>query len=799
MSRHRAVRNRTYSYDDDYDDYGYEDEEEEEEEEGEGTYAYHRRQQLQGHLPSSHGASLSSLLDHAAAQHNAPVAPILRSSQAGPRAPVQEDVKGTHPRLATISEAFDADLVDPAFHLIKGSGQVGELSDDQIRTAVRQANYDADVALSALLLLPPSTPPATSSSSSSTPSSSQPPSAVPSRVVTPSPSRLSSPEDGGRGEQGRGLTAGTESTASLPPPLPPGQLVRPTPQRRSSGNLLLGNQSRNNSSSNLSRPTSSNSVGEVEEVTSRVQSVHLSRASTPPPRFKSASPGLGEGEDGCEGAQAGAGNVIASRASLGGLSKDPEVWEEDVLPSKKEGEKEGEKARIAMVVIGHVDAGKSTLMGQVLVSTGTVSVREARKFERDARALGKASFYLAWMMDEDGEERAHGVTMEVGQKRIELPHRVVTLLDAPGHADFVPQMIVGAAQADVALLVVPATTGEFEAGFAGAGTGRDGLSQGQTKEHALLARALGVNQILVAVNKLDAADPPWSQARYQGIVTSLTPFLEQTGFKSERIRFVPVSGLTGENVKEGGREGGKEGGGGLREWYTGPSLLTAMDDFLPAAKFLREARGKPLRMIVNDLAPAGKNVGVSVRVLSGGVKTGSKVLILPIGDVAVVRSIEVEGSPAEVAGALEHAEITLQGVDPARISIGSVLCKGKAAVPVSCRFAAQITTLSSLSVPILRGTPFQMHVQSLEIPVNATRLTATLAKPLSEEGRGAAEVKKERPRCLTGNMLALVEFQCARPVCVERFEDSRPLGRFILRQKGETVAVGIVTEILPDT
>lgn len=515
------------------------------------------------------------------------------------------------------------------------------------------------------------------------------------------------------------------------------------------------------------------------------------------------------------------GNVVASRASLGGLSRDAEVWEEDVLPSSatlsslpssgssgalaftaeeeggEGGDREGgkvEKPRITMVVIGHVDAGKSTLMGQVLVATGLVSEREVRKYEREAREMGKASFYLAWLMDEDGEERAHGVTMEIGQKLIELPHRVLTLLDAPGHADFIPQMIMGAAQADVALLVVPATTGEFEAGFAESGNGRDGLGQGQTKEHALLARALGVTQLLVAINKLDAADPPWSQHRYEEMVGALAPFLEQTGFKPERIRYVPVSGLTGENVKEGGREGGPLGG-----WYTGPSLLTAMDGFLPAAKLLREARSKPLRMVVNDYSPAGKNVAVSVRVLSGGVKAGSKVLILPIGDVATVRAIEVEGRGAETAQAGEHAELTLQGVDIARMSIGSVLCKGKAAVPVSRRFGAQITTLPSLGTPILRGTQFQLHLQSLEMPVNATRLVATLHKPLSEEGVASAEIKQERPRCLTGGVLALVELRCQKPMCVERFDDSRSLGRFVLRQKGETVAVGMITEILADT
>jgi elongation factor 1 alpha-like protein len=235
-----------------------------------------------------------------------------------------------------------------------------------------------------------------------------------------------------------------------------------------------------------------------------------------------------------------------------------------------------------------------------------------------------------------------------------------------------------------------------------------------------------------------------------------------------------------------------------------------MDEFLPATKLLRENRTRPLRVFVTDVAQAGKNVSVSARVIQGGLRSGGKVLILPVGDVATVRTIEVEGRMAEAVQAGEHAELTLQGVDIARMSIGSVLCKGKAAVPVSRRFVAQITTLPTLGTPILKGTQFQMHMQSLEMPVHATRLVATLKKPLPEgcgggggEGGGATvveaeNIKQAKPRCLMGGVLALVEMRCQRPICLERYEDSRALGRFVLRQKGETVAVGMITEILAD-
>ena len=474
MSRHRAIRNRAYSYDDDYDDYGYEDEEEEDEEAVEGTHAYRYGQQhhpdgqegQEGALPTRQ-ASLSSFLDHATAQHQAPTAPIPQRSRPPPSSSKHhhhvphphghhDEDDAAHPRLATISEAFDAELVDPAFHLIKGSGQADAFSDHRIRMAVRQANYDADAAMANLLLHP-------ASSTSSTASSSLPASVVSSRGNTPSPPPRPMSPSTTTGEGGGGAAAAAAATAasimnSPPPPLPPGHLVRPSPQRRSSA-TGLGMSSNNSANSSErggggsrvgSRNNSSNNL--LEDVTGRVGGVSLVRSRTPPARVRSSSPGPG-GMDDMSSSTLTPGDVVASRASLGGLSRDVDVWEEDMLPpsaasslpssgsssalvlgaeeDSEEGGKEGgkvEKPRITMVVIGHVDAGKSTLMGQVLVATGLVSAREVRKYEREAREMGKASFYLAWLMDEDGEERVHGVTMEVGQKVIELPHRVLTLL-----------------------------------------------------------------------------------------------------------------------------------------------------------------------------------------------------------------------------------------------------------------------------------------------------------------------------------------------------------------------------------
>jgi signal recognition particle receptor subunit beta len=216
--------------------------------------------------------------------------------------------------------------------------------------------------------------------------------------------------------------------------------------------------------------------------------------------------------------------------------------------------KQNVKSQLSMVVLGHVDAGKSTLMGQLLVQVGQISKRDANK----------QGSQLSWLLDENESERQRGVTMEIGTKGFSVAKHDIVILDAPGHADFIPIMITGAANADVALLVVAAVRGEFEAGFTGGG---------QTKEHVLLARGLGVTQVLVAINKLDVEG--WSQERYNEIQSQIKEYLLQQEFKPKRIRFVPLSGLTGENVKQ--RNDPK-----LNAWYKGPTLLEAINTFQPA-------------------------------------------------------------------------------------------------------------------------------------------------------------------------------------------------------------------------
>lgn len=213
------------------------------------------------------------------------------------------------------------------------------------------------------------------------------------------------------------------------------------------------------------------------------------------------------------------------------------------------------KPNLNLVVVGHVDAGKSTLMGHLLYVLGQVSEKTMKKYQRDSDRLGKGSFAYAWVLDETEEERNRGITIDVALTQFETPHRKITLLDAPGHRDFVPNMISGASQADVAILVVDATKGEFETGFE---------YGGQTKEHSLLARGLGVSQMIVAVNKMDTVE--FSQERYNFIQAQLDEFLRSIGLQSSQIFYVPCSGLLGENLVQSTSEQ-------LKHWYHGPTLL----------------------------------------------------------------------------------------------------------------------------------------------------------------------------------------------------------------------------------
>ncbi|KAK9830139.1 hypothetical protein WJX72_009959 [[Myrmecia] bisecta] len=437
----------------------------------------------------------------------------------------------------------------------------------------------------------------------------------------------------------------------------------------------------------------------------------------------------------------------------------------------------GSKPKLHLVVLGHVDAGKSTLMGRLLHDLGYVGQKVVHKTQKEAAEAGKASFSWAWVLDERPEERARGVTVDVATTRFETPQRNVTLLDAPGHRDFVPNMIAGAAQADAALLLVDGSPGGFEAGFEPAGGGFGSSGGGQTREHAQLARSLGVEQVAVVVSKLDTCD--FSQDRFEHIRAVLLPFLKQSGFREAAISWLPAVGLTGENLTRPPTDPL------LAAWWKGPTVVGIIDSFKPTQR----NTGRPLRMPIADVFK-GQRGGTAVggKLEGGALKVGMRVAVQPSNVVGSVKSIEVDGQPATLAMAGDSADVTLTGIDAAALSTGSVLCHPDWPVPLVSRLEARIVVLE-VQVPILKGQQVTLHAHS-------ARETGQISHLLAALNPKTGEVTKSKPRALLKGQTALVEITPARSMCLEEYSDYRALGRIALRDGGRTVAVGIVTRIL---
>ncbi|XP_031692594.1 HBS1-like protein isoform X1 [Oncorhynchus kisutch] len=429
--------------------------------------------------------------------------------------------------------------------------------------------------------------------------------------------------------------------------------------------------------------------------------------------------------------------------------------------------RQGGKSLLNLVVIGHVDAGKSTLMGHLLYLLGNVNKRTMHKYEQESKKAGKASFAYAWVLDETGEERNRGVTMDVGMTKFETASKVVTLMDAPGHKDFIPNMITGAAQADVAVLVVDASRGEFEAGFE---------AGGQTREHGLLVRSLGVTQLAVAVNKMDQVN--WQQERFKEIISKLGHFLKQAGFKDSDVFYVPTSGLSGENLTT------RSSALALTSWYSGPCLLEQIDYFKPPQRSIE----KPFRLCVSDVfKDQGSGFCVTGKIEAGYIQTGDRVLAMPPNETCTVKGISLHDDPLDWAAAGDHVSLTVTGMDIIKINVGCVFCDIKEPIRACSRFRARVL-LFNIEVPITQGFPVVLHYQTISEPATIRKLVSVLHK-------SSGEVLKKKPKCLGKGMNAMVEIQTQRPVALELYKDFKELGRFMLRYVGSTIAAGVVTEI----
>ncbi|OWZ79975.1 elongation factor 1 alpha-like protein [Cryptococcus neoformans Bt85] len=448
--------------------------------------------------------------------------------------------------------------------------------------------------------------------------------------------------------------------------------------------------------------------------------------------------------------------------------------EELIAKAKEEEEKSGKK-NVSLIVVGHVDAGKSTLMGRVLYDIGELSEKEKMANERGSKKVGKGSFAFAWGLDALGDERDRGVTIDIATTHFVTPHRNFTLLDAPGHRDFIPAMISGAAQADVALLVVDGSPGEFEAGFE---------RGGQTREHAWLVRSLGVKEIIVGVNKMDLVS--WSQDRYEEIVESLKPFLLSAGFNSTKTTFLPLAAMEGINILDNDQPE-------LKEWYSGPALIDAFDNVEVPIRPYDSPLRIPLSNVFKGQTAVASGVAVSGRLCSGVVQVGDRLRAVPGDEVANVRTIEVDDDSSPYAVAGQNVTLYLSNIDPINLSIGTVLCPTSIPVPLVTKFTAQILVFD-LQSPIIAGTPVELFHHSMNLPATISRLVSILEK---------GQVVKERPRVLQKGTTAMVELNL-RPnssgkvssIPLETAADNKEMGRVLVRRNGETIAAGMVMELL---
>jgi len=421
---------------------------------------------------------------------------------------------------------------------------------------------------------------------------------------------------------------------------------------------------------------------------------------------------------------------------------------------------------ISLVVVGHVDAGKSTLMGHLLCLVGVVSSKQLHKFEKESKQMGKASFAYAWVLDEGEDERARGVTIDVCVKHFDTESRRFTILDAPGHRDFVPNMLQGAVQADVAILV--ADVSHFEAGFD---------RGGQTKEHLQLIRALGISSVVVAVNKLDTCG--WDEQVYDNIKRRLRDFIAgpEVGFKDSAVQYVPLSGFTGENMLERKDP--------ALSWYTGPTLIQALDQ-LPAPP--RPPSSGPLRLCISDVYRAGDKVCISGKVENGSVSVGQKVILLPSGEQTTVKSLQLRDAPTRSARVGDFLDSVLLPVEPQFASIGGVLCCPRSPVPVSDTLQVQIV-IFDVEVPLMRGAQLMCYLHTETVTATLVRLEKLLVK---------GEAQDRRPKCLVKGNNAIVWIQMSQKVCVEPKAPNgvaSSLSRLVLRDRGRTVGAGVVLAV----
>nr|DAA05867.1 TPA_inf: eukaryotic translation elongation factor 1A [Xiphinema index]DAA05875.1 TPA_inf: eukaryotic translation elongation factor 1A [Xiphinema index] len=438
-----------------------------------------------------------------------------------------------------------------------------------------------------------------------------------------------------------------------------------------------------------------------------------------------------------------------------------------------------EKVHINIVVIGHVDSGKSTTTGHLIYKCGGIDKRTIEKFEKEAQEMGKGSFKYAWVLDKLKAERERGITIDIALWKFETAKYYITIIDAPGHRDFIKNMITGTSQADCAVLVVACGTGEFEAGIS---------KNGQTREHGLLAYTLGVKQMIVCCNKMDTTEPPFSDSRFNEVVTEVSNYLKKIGYNPKAIPYVPISGFHGDNMLEASDR---------MSWYkgwsverkegnaSGKTLLEALDAILPPSRPTEKA----LRLPLQDVYKIGGIGTVPVgRVETGVMKPGMVVTFAPQNLTTEVKSIEMHHEALQEALPGDNVGFNIKNVSVKEIRRGNVAGDSKNDPPKeTASFTAQVIILNHPGQISAGYTPV--------LDCHTAHIACKFAELKEKCDRRSGKTLEENPKALKSGDAGIVDLIPSKPMCVESFSDYPPLGRFAVRDMRQTVAVGVIKAV----
>ncbi len=421
-----------------------------------------------------------------------------------------------------------------------------------------------------------------------------------------------------------------------------------------------------------------------------------------------------------------------------------------------------EKPTMNVVFVGHVDAGKSTCVGQLMFSSGVIPENEMKKLKEEAEKQGKAGFEFAYIMDKVKEERERGVTIDLAYQKLITPKRQITIIDAPGHRDFVKNMITGASQADAAFLVISAPSGV----------------QPQTTEHLWLLRTMGVQQLAVAINKMDAVE--YKEEKFNEVKEDVSKLLKQVGINPETTTFLAVSGLKGDNIKEKSTN---------MPWYKGPTIWEQLDAFDEPKK----PTDLPMRMAIQDVyditgigtVPVGK-------IETGVMKVGQKVIVLPgrsgTGITGEVKTIEMHHEQLQEAPAGFNVGINIKGIGKKDVARGDVVCDASAPATIAEEFTAQIAIINHPTVVAQGYTPV-FHVHTAQVPCQLTEIVHKIDPASGQPMEGKVDFLKNGD-------VAICKFKPKGNLVIEKSNENPHMARFAIRDAGATVAAGVCTDLV---